>query len=252
MNKILSTVALLAISGNVLMAGGDIAPVKPVVPDVIASDSWEYSASVYMWIAGMGGETANGEEIDVDFSDILDNLEFTFMGTFGAQKGKWGLLADIIYMDLESDVNTPGGHLTNVEMKSWIITPAVTYRVMESDGANLDILAGARYLYMKTSLEFDTPASLSVSDGVWNGIVGVRGKYDINEKWYMQGHLDVGTGDTDMTWQAFAGVGYKYESFDLVAGYRYLEWSFDDGDTGGGVYNELTVNGPIIGARFYF
>lgn len=254
MNKMISSVALLAITGNVLIAGGDILPVEPVVPEVVVSDTWKYTASINLWGAGIGGETSSGGDIDIGLSDILDNLNFTFMGTFGAQKGKWGFLADVIYMDLSQDINVPlpAESIINIEMKNWVLTPMVTYRVVEEEQLNLDVLAGARYLYLKTSLETDLPVSISESGSVWDGIVGVRGTYDLNEKCYMPFHLDVGVGDTDMTWQAFAGVGYKYENFDLIAGYRYIDWNFDDSDTGGRIFNELTVDGPIISFKFSF
>lgn len=255
-NKMLSSISLVAIAANVLMAGGDITPVEPVVPNVVVSNGWEYSAIINLWAAGIRGETADGADIDLSFSDIVDNLDFTFMGTFGAQKGKWGVLADVVYMNLSDDINAPLPDdvitITNIEMKNWIVTPMVTYRVVEEDQLSLDVLAGARYLYLKTTLKTDRPASRSASGSVWDGIVGVRGKYDLNEKWYMPFRLDVGTGDTDMTWQAFAGVGYKYENFDLIAGYRYLEWEFDESDTGGKIFNDLTVDGPIISFKFDF
>jgi len=255
MNKMISTVALLAIAGNVAMAGGDIAPVEPVVPEVFVSDSWKYSASINLWMAGISGKIPHGEEIDISFSDILDNLDLTFMGTFGAQKGKWGLVADVIYLNLSKDVYIPIREfdplaITNVEMQNWIVTPMVTYRVMEEEQLTLDLVAGARYLYIKMPLETNIaiPFPTSKTGDIWDGIVGVRGQYKIDEKWYMPFHFDVGGGDSDVTWQAFAGVGYKYESFDVIAGYRYLDWRKDDGD----VLTDLTVDGPIIGAKFYF
>lgn len=43
MNKMISTVALLAIASNIVMAGGDIAPVEPVVPEVpevVENNGW--------------------------------------------------------------------------------------------------------------------------------------------------------------------------------------------------------------------
>lgn len=261
MNKMVSSVALLAIAGNVLMAGGDIAPVEPVMPEVVVSNAWEYSASLYLWMPSIDIEMVNGEQLDLSFSDILDNLDFTFMGNVGAQKGKWGFLTDVIYMDLEDSINYSPGPLGRVDvesvgMKSWVVTPMITYRVMESDKLDLDLVAGARYLYIKIPIEYTATLlgaeSTSHSNDVWDGIVGVRTKYELNEKWFLQSHLDVGTGDTKLTWQAFAGVGYKYENFDLLAGYRHMEWDFDSSDTGGDIFDDLSMNGPILGAKFNF
>jgi len=252
MNKMISTVALLAIAGNVLMAGGDIAPVEPVVPDVVVSDSWKYDAAIYVWGAGIEGEAANGAPIDMSFSDILDNLDMTFMGNFGAQKGKWTLRTDVIYLKVgdKPDVYVPpiDATLTNMQLKSWVVTPTVAYRVMESEKLDLDIVAGLRYLYMKPKMVFDNIVEVSDSESVWDGIVGLRGQYDLNEKWYMPFQIDVGTGDSDVTWQAFAGVGYEYENFDLIAGYRHMEWDFDTGEP----LKDLSMSGPIIGAKYRF
>ena len=35
-----------------------------------------------------------------DIDNILDNLEFTLMGTFDVRKGRWGFVTDAIYMDV--------------------------------------------------------------------------------------------------------------------------------------------------------
>ena len=255
MNKMISSVALLAIAGNLLMAGGDIVPVEPVVPEVVVSDGWKYTGTLYLWGAGLEGTTTDGAKIDLSFSDIIDNFDFGIMGVLGAQKGKWGFLADILYLNISKDVNIPiadGVNITNVEMKSWVVTPMVTYRVMESEQLSLDLLGGARYLYLKSPIEINNVSVGLDSDSIWDGIVGVRGQYDLNEKWYMPFHLDIGTGDSDVTWQAFAGVGYKYENFDLVAGYRYLDYDFEDSDPAAGALTDLTMSGPMIGAKFYF
>jgi len=65
-------------------------------------------------------------------------------------------------------------------------------------------------------------------------------------------YFDIGTGDTDVTWQAYAGIGYKYENFDLLAGYRQSDWTFEDGNPGAQVFNDLSFSGPVIGANFRF
>jgi hypothetical protein len=38
------------------------------------------------------------------------------------------------------------------------------------------------------------------SGNVWDGIVGIRGKVTLNEKWYLPYHLDVGTGNSEVTY----------------------------------------------------
>jgi len=93
------------------------------------------------------------------------------------------------------------------------------------------------------------PGVVSLSDSNWNGIVGMKGDYTLNEKWYMPFTFDVGSGDSDLTWQAFAGVGYKYENFDFLADYRYLKWEFEDESVG---FNDLDLSRTIIGAKFRF
>ena len=53
-----------------------------------SDDSWEYSGALNLWGAGIQGTTAAGTDIDVSFSDILDNLDFTLMGTLEARKSQ--------------------------------------------------------------------------------------------------------------------------------------------------------------------
>lgn len=253
MGKIRGLVVMLCMGFAFIMPGSATAQEN-------ANDEWQFFAAPYMWAAGIGGETATGGDVDIDFGTIIENLDMTFMGSFGAQKGKWGFVTDVIYLDIEDDSDVPllGPllTLTNVQMKSWIVTPTVTYSVVQSDQWSLDLLAGARYLWLEVDLdinELSTPLSIpSASGDAWDGIVGIKGQMNLNQNWYLPFHFDVGTGDTDLTWQAFAGVGYKFSNFDLIAGYRYLDWDFDDDDKGGETFNDMTISGPIVGAKFVF
>lgn len=202
----------------------------------------------------LGGTTSTGQEVDISFSDIVDNLDFGYMGLFDAKKGKWTVAADAIYLKVRPrDIASSPGSIDKFEFRSWIVTPYASYNIVESDQWNLDLLAGARYLYMKPELTFSPavpgPGTVGLSDSNWDGIIGMKGNYKLNEKWFMPFQFDVGSGDSDMTWQAFAGVGYKYENFDVVAGYRYLEWEFDDVFVG---FTDFDLSGPMIGAKFRF
>ena len=61
-------------------------------------------------------------------------------------------------------------------------------------------------------------------------------------------HLDIGTGDSDFTWQVDAGIGYTFDACDVVLGYRYLSWDFDDNP----VLDNLNIKGPYLGVKFIF
>ena len=245
----------------VLLCAGSlfVAPVYGQTQDSGNSDDWQFSGLVYLWGASIGGQSADGGDIDASFSDLLENLHFGFMAGFGAKKGKWGFMTDALFMDVEYNPNKPlfgNAVLRDLRVRSWVVTPQVTYRVVQSDRWDLDLLAGARYLYLKTDLlrnnALGNPVLKTDSGSVWDGIVGTRGKMKFDQNWYLPFHIDVGAGDTKLTWQGFAGVGYNFGTWDLVAGYRYLEWDFNDDDTGGGTFNDLNMSGPMLGAKFMF
>ena len=68
------------------------------------------------------------------------------------------------------------------------------------------------------------------------------------EKLYMPLYLDIGTGNSDLTWQAAGGLGYRFGLCDLVAGYRYLSWDFKDSSP----IKDMNLSGPYIGLKFIF
>lgn len=247
--------ALLTLTGNMLMAGGDIVPVGPVVLEESVSDEWKFSASINGWLPDMTIKTAAGHKLTITMRDILENLNLTVMSTLVAQKGKWSFVTDVVYMNISKGTylpRTPTIAITNIKMQAWVVTPMASYRFMESEDLSFDVLAGARYLYVNSPVQVNYNKKIKASGHAWNGIIGLRGKYNLNEKWFMPLHFDVGSGEIDLTWHAFAGVGYKYENFDVMAGYRHLEFKFDDNDDGGEVFDGITISGPIVGFNYHF
>jgi len=210
-------------------------------------DDWQFVTETYGWYASLGGDTASGSDIDVETDTLIDDLDFAFMGAFGAQKGKWSFGLDVIYMDLEDDTTGRLGGNINVEVENWIVTPLAGYNVLDSDKTRLDIVAGARYLSLKTDLTTER-LDLSVNDHVWDVIVGLRGEIKLDEKWYLPFYGDIGTGDSELTWQVSGGIGYRFEKFDVVVTYRYLNWEFDDSR----VFDTLDVSGPQAGVKIRF
>ncbi|MBW1832149.1 MAG: hypothetical protein JRJ10_10730, partial [Deltaproteobacteria bacterium] len=120
-------------------------------------DQWQYSGAIYLWGAGIGGQTIRGSEVEVGFSDLFDNLEMAFMGAFGARKNNWSLLADVIYMDLgvdkTADLSVPVGGIpipvttsVSLDVQGLILHFAGGYNLYTKGETRLDLIGGARYL----------------------------------------------------------------------------------------------------------
>lgn len=226
--------------------------------DSSTSGDWQFAGEAYLWGASIGGRSAAGDDIDIDFDGLIDNLDMGLMATLAARKDKWSLYTDIVYLDVEDDqkstallIGRPIQTDIDVELKGWIVTAAGGYSVIEADRHSLELLGGARYLWLEADLEFDLGATkLKYSDSghIWDGIVGMRGKVELADKWYLTGYLDAGAGDSDSTWQAKAALNYRFRKVDAVVGYRYLDWDFDDNDT----FDDLNLSGPYAGVKFRF
>ena len=72
-------------------------------------DGRSYRASLYLWGAGIAGETPRGSEIDVGFDTLIKNLDLAFMGAFEARQGPWALIGNAIWIYAEA---LPAGWLT--------------------------------------------------------------------------------------------------------------------------------------------
>ena len=134
------------------------------------------------------------------------------------------------------------------------------YRLASDPAWTVDLLAGARLLDVKPTLGYSITGDVGpvvlpgrsgtkkVSESLWDGIVGVKGRYAFGDdrKWFVPFYLDVGTGQTKLTWQAAAGVGYAFHWGDVVAMWRYLDWNAKSGKS----IEDLNLNGPMIGVTF--
>jgi hypothetical protein len=225
-------------------------------------EGWQFTGAFYMWGTSIGGETSEGDDIDIGFDDVWDNLNISLTGHGVARNGNWLVFTDIQYADLEGGDNTtanivgqPVKAKLDVRMKQWIVQAGGGYTVSKSDKHILDVIAGARYFYQDTELKFKIgPLTGKVDDSKDNldAIIGINNHLNLNDKWYLNSYVDIGTGESEFTWQAMALLGYEFKTFNAVFGYRHLYWDFD-GDKGlGKDYNEFDLSGPVVGVVFTF
>lgn len=235
----------------------------------VIKDDWQFSGDVYLWGAELKADTSAGPKIDIPFHTIIDHLDMALMGSIGARKDKLKLFADIMYLDLEdSEKGSTSisigprdrrqviiGDKIDIALKAWIVQPMAGYTVYETPEASIDLSVGARYLWIEVDSALRTTGPLanrevktSDSGHNWDGIVAIKGKMKLSNKWSAAVYFDGGSGDSDYTWQGLAGLSYQFDNFKGVFGYRHLKWEFD----GRSALEDLKINGPYMGARFNF
>lgn len=236
-------------------------------------DEWQVTADLYGYFPDITGKVnspggSGSTDIDIPFHDVLSHLQMAFMGAVAVHNDRWGMFADALYMDLNAqkkltrDFQVGGGEVpvtanVTVGLRAWVWTLAGEYRVVAGPGWTMDMYAGARSLYLNPTLDYkviDPPLGIKGSSGTsgtsWDGIVGLKGRYAFGDdhQWFVPYYLDVGTGDTRLTWQGLAGIGYSYHWGDLVAAWRYLEWKGKSGQA----LQDLTLSGPMVGVMLHW
>jgi hypothetical protein len=157
------------------------------------------------------------------------------------------------------NVGIPASATTDLtlDLKSLIWTVAGEYRVMSDSAWTLDLLGGARAMRMKPTLGYSVTGDLGpvvlpggrsgskqVDETIWDGIVGVKGRYTFGDdgKWFVPLYLDVGTGQSQLTWQISGGIGYSYSWGSAFVTWRYLDYKFPSGKP----LDNISMSGPML------
>ena len=263
-----------------LAAVAALAALAPATSRAETPDEWRFNATIYGWLPDMGGSTkfpegSGGSSVEVTASDILNALDFAFMGTLGAQKGRWGIFTDVNYLNLSDsakrtrdltvgNVALPVGVTAKADLgiTGWLWTTVGSYRVVDKPDYAMDLVAGVRLLNLAEDLKWNLTGDLGdlpiidrkgkshVSDNYWDGIVGVKGRatFGAEKKWFVPYYVDIGTGDSDLTWLGMLGAGYSFDWGDVVGVWRYVDYEFSSKDP----IQDLYFNGPAIGVTFHF
>jgi hypothetical protein len=232
-------------------------PETPVPQD---QDKWQFQFSPYFWLAGLQGTGGVGNRtatVGGSFSDVIGALNFAFMGTFEARKGKFISLTDLEYVSVSAEKATPGPLFSTVDagFKTFIFDQEVGYRLLENPekGASLEVLGGARIWHVSTDFEFGAgilPATRIEGSRTWvDAVGGLLGKTALTQKMFLIGKFDLGGGGSKFTWQVFGGAGYSVNpKIALIFGYRVLDVDYDKNNF---VY-DMNQRGPILGLGFKF
>lgn len=227
-----------------------------------AASAWEFRITPYAWLTaidGTNGPSADPVEVDAGFSDIADFIEMAAALQVEARHGRWGFLADAFYSELGGSGTAPGPAQAEVDItfEQFLGELEVLYRVSESPTHFVDFYAGLRYNKLSLDLEIEGSGPLDAdreesADRGWaDPIVGLRGQWNINEKWYLAGKGDIGGFgmNSDLTWNIQGTVGYNFtEMFSMELGYRAFDTDYEED----GFIYDITQSGLLLSANFRF
>jgi opacity protein-like surface antigen len=242
----------------------------------VPTEAWAWRVGLNGWFPSVHSSTQldlpNGGNIsaETDPGSYLSKLKFAFMGTLEARRGPWSFLADALYLnigDLRSKVRSISGPTgivtvpidagTRSDLKGFIGTFEGGYAMMQTPGARADVVAGVRYASLKTKLDWQlsgptgglaTEGGVEATKDFLDGVVGVRGNTNLGDNWDFRYYVDAGAGSSRFTWQALAGVGYRFSWGDAVLGYRHLAYEFHNDRP----ISDVKFSGPQIEVGFKF
>ena len=157
---------------------------------------WENEVSIYGWFAGVDASTRipldDGSDAEVDASDVLENINMVFMGNYVGKYDRWSIIADAVFLDVgdSGSTNVQGQTVSAAfDLKTWLLTGAIAYDLVQNQDAQFAVAAGTRYLNLEADaqLAFNGASlgGISESTGLWDGFIGVRGVFFLTDNWFL-------------------------------------------------------------------
>jgi hypothetical protein len=234
------------------------------------TDGWQVDvAPLYFWAAATSGNLAiNGAKnipVYMDFADAKSNLAgaFTFRGE--ARNGQWGVLGDINFIRLSTDVSytTPilGAPIAGtIQLDQTIFNGKVTFEV--KPGTKFEVVGGIRTVTMSPTVHFTGPVGgqlvdIDTSKTLAAGVVGFIYRPKLGDRVKLLTQADVGGGSA-FTWSAFGGIELLIKPWvGVAAGYNALR--VDTGNvpkSGTAVVSDVqyavTQYGPAFSLAFHW
>lgn len=254
------TIFAAVVSSPVSAAGPDGTTAPPEASDMAAHPEWSVDIAPYFWAAGMTGTVASfgaaPVNVDMDFSDIFGDLNFSIMAAGEARYGRFSLTMDLLYLKLSTSETTPRGILlSSVGLDSTMteVSALAGYSVLNLPNARVDAVLGGRLWSVENGLSFNgglLGGRTFKDSATWvDAMGGLKGRVELSDRFYLTGTALAGGGGSNFGWDLMGGLGYQItDRFSAVAGYRAMGVDYQDGP----FEFDVTIKGPIMGASLKF
>ncbi|HBE92910.1 MAG TPA: hypothetical protein DDW55_10410 [Gammaproteobacteria bacterium] len=213
------------------------------------SQALDNDLTLYLWGAGLSGQATLGQQtipeqpVEVDFDDILDKLDAGFQAHYEGTGERWGLGLDFTYLKI-SDTNDADVSATTK------MTLSELFGIYKASQV-FDLFAGVRFTGLDMSVETPGQASAEGDRSLTDFFGGGRFIVPLSDSWNLGLRGDIGTGDTDLVWNAVAALDWHVsKSIALRGGYRWLDYDLENDDAPIEAKLDLLMDGPFLGIGF--
>jgi hypothetical protein len=223
------------------------------------AEGWKHEFSPYLWGSAMEGTTGVGDvtaDVDLSFSDILDNLEVGFMGVYRGTSDRFSLTVDSIYMDLGATERARGGSIrADIDVKQLALAVAAGYKVTE----RFELQGGLRYIDLSADVAATGPQGntrRAGTDESWvDPYVGALYIVPLSEAWSMNLYGDVGGFGvgSDFAWQGLLNFRWQFsERAGALVAYRHMAMDYESGRGSNRFLFDMSFSGPALGIVLTF
>ena len=223
-----------------------------------AGQEWHGQFTLYGWFPTIEGEQERKDgrpRVQIDAKDILEALDFAFMGAGEIRRDQIGFLFDVDYARLSSSGETGDRIPISASIKTTVAfaTAAAAWRFYERDRRFFETYSGIRAY--NTEADFETSIGrfsrgVSASARWVDPIVGLRAFVPVTERFSVTAFGDVGGTSTDeLSWELYGGLNYAFsDRWAGVLGYRYMSITHDANE----LSLDINLQGPLLGVTYVF
>lgn len=238
--------------------------------------NWHYTISPYAWLPGIDAtlrfQIAGSPVSNQSTGDIWDNLGGAFELMGSARKGRWGVYADLDWVDfsdMEGRATTVGRAGVPLQFQDrWDMQGAMAnvdgiYTLAHGRAGYADLLFGARFVWIEGSIDWNFAAGGNSSNVDFarsgsrsrradfvNPMIGLRGRWiPFHGRFFVPYHLDYGAAGSTSSAQASIGAGLAFDWGDVALTWRQVRLSRDDDSS---VLKKITLSGPSLRLAWHF
>jgi hypothetical protein len=139
-------------------------------PPTIEDNRWHFliaSPGLLASLTGTVGLNGFDSDIDIDFDEIFNHLDMVFAARMEANKGRFGIYGELIYLSLSASADQDNRLLRSVDVQvdEYLVDSGLSWRLVEKPRFSLDVVAGTRYtnVYQEEGLVGNTPVITTTS-----------------------------------------------------------------------------------------